>query len=245
MKTPDLARMFKLFPIFVGVAIFAVWGIMLERKSLSKDDDAQGVEIQGQHENEAERIDEAITAGVRAVRGKGQAVAGAVKPLKLRYEAELRAFAKLKASAALNREERARKKSLITNVALIQEVGDLLNFAGQPLRATGLSELQNMAIELLFEARQSTAMAEAERVLRSVIEDEQVEDSELNADVRRSLAGVKAEVLYHWSVKDPSRLGELKSWLPGSVSQKIWRGVMLAQNQNRLASADVSSHVKY
>jgi hypothetical protein len=107
----------------------------------------------------------------------------------------------------------------------------------------GLQRLQNQAVDLLLEARLGGSQI-AGQVLRSVVTDGQVEKESLSRSDRQAFAELKADVLYRWSAREPAITAELPGWLPGPVSQKIWRNVVNAQEQNQLESAEEARALK-
>lgn len=150
------------------------------------------------------------------------------------YTKELRDYMHLKTKVFMNEEEKIRKAQLLADTGFVREAGELLR---KPAAIDSEDfDRQSRVMDLLFEALESPSKSVAIEALRDVVEDTQIENDKLDVEARRSLAGVKAEVLYQWSALDPMRASDIQAWLPGPVSQKIWRNVLEMQNNNRLES---------
>jgi hypothetical protein len=150
------------------------------------------------------------------------------------YGRDLADYAKLKSKVFLNDDDKREKSRLLQDAALMRSLEPLLK---KPIVQIGPEqEEQNAAIDFLLEAAMNSSPAAVD-VLRSVIEDRQVENARIDMKSREALAGVKAEILYHWSSADPARSQQFTGWLPGPVSQKIWENVRDRQERNRAESA--------
>lgn len=152
-----------------------------------------------------------------------------------RFQKELDDYAFLRRKIFLSDDEKAEKARLLRDPSFVAGLESLFR---DSLESGFEPEMRrNLALDLLFEALEGEGRDAASRVLRSVVRDERVESSALDSGTRRTLAGLKAEVLYQWSSKNPRVAREVGSWLPGPVSERIWRNVQAAQNQNLAESA--------
>ncbi len=234
------------------IAVCAAIGLAaLFINSRSRKTAAVNQERLEQNAEMAERLDSAITQSVKSVPAKaktqeaasaeripagdkGSSIAGDDK--NFAGAAELAEYAKLKSHVFLNDEGRARKKELLRDEKFIKGLEGLLKTAaGNDMQ---LLEAQSQAIDLLIEARASGSDDVAGEVLRSVVEDSSIENEKVNVADRKALAGVKADLLYQWTAQEPLVADKIRSWLPGPVSEKIWKNVMHAQEQNELESLE-------
>jgi hypothetical protein len=152
------------------------------------------------------------------------------------YARELAEFTVMKRKVFLSDEERVQKAALFGNRRMIASLGDYLNRPmGNDVASIGE---QGAVLDLLVDALQSKEGNEAaEAALKSVVLDTQIESDHLAVEERKNLAGVKAEVLYQWTALEPGRAKEIRTWLPGPVSEKIWANVTETQNRNQAESA--------
>lgn len=149
------------------------------------------------------------------------------------FRAELNSYAELKTKVLPTDSERDARESLIKNAVFLSAVGDRLRQL--PLLAIGE---QDAALDLLIEASQKGDQEAARATILSVVEDSKVEDEALPEAVREQLAGIKAELLFHWTAFEPNQGAEVAKRLPGPVSRKIWSNVLAAQRSNLALSAD-------
>ena len=178
---------------------------------------------------------------VQVMRDQAGTAETATKAARFEYQKELDDFAFLKKKALLTEEEKSEKKSLLQNENFLRGLAPLLTrIAGAPDLDFELH--QNMAVDLLFEALQSEKSEVAAQVLQSVIQDASIENAKGDLATRQVLAGIKGEILYHWSALEPTRAGEMQGWLPGPVSQKIWKNVVAAQQSNLGESNREATH---
>lgn len=152
-----------------------------------------------------------------------------------RFSTELTQFAKLKDKVFLSEQDKAERAKLLGDKELLRALEEVLK------KPTALNsreqDLQNDAIDLLLEALATPSSAIASEVLKAVVTDRQLENEQLDMASREALAGVKAEVMYQWSAIDPERANQIPTWLPGPVSERIWKNVLNAQEQNLRESA--------
>lgn len=135
----------------------------------------------------------------------------------------------------MSEEEKRQKRGLLQDAGLIRQLGAL--FKSSASSYEDLVEQQNTAVDFLLEALQGESRAVAAEVLRGVIQDPATENTRLSLASRENLAGAKAEILYRWSAQEPAKSREIAQWLPGPVSQRIWRNVLAQQESNRAESA--------
>jgi hypothetical protein len=148
---------------------------------------------------------------------------------------KLTAYAILNKKALLTDKESEEKVRMLADPELIRGLEEVLLQAS--LSDPQLEFMQDNAIDLLFEARGTVNGQIAEKVLRTIVEDARTEDAKLDMETRRSLAGIKAEIVYQWSAREPDSAPEIASWLPGPVSRKIWNNVIRAQATNEFDSS--------
>jgi hypothetical protein len=156
------------------------------------------------------------------------------------YQRELDDFTFLKKKIFLSEEEKSERKRLIANDQLLRSLEGLLKVpAGKDFESQAET---SMALDILFEALSGPSGEVAAGVLKGLVQDNSIEDRSLDLQSRKELAGVKAEVLYQWTSMQPSRSHEIQSWLPGPVSQNLWKNVVglqesnLAESQTELAA---------
>jgi hypothetical protein len=151
------------------------------------------------------------------------------------FASELKEYEIIKEKVFLSEEEKSLRKSLWANENMLRSLGDYLKSVGTQTETSEKS--RNLATDLLLEALHDGKSPVAEKALQDVITDTGIENDKLDPSARQSLAGTKAEVLYNWSAMDPGKAAEMKTWLPGPVSKKIWNNVQQAQSQNLAESA--------
>ncbi|WP_374029085.1 hypothetical protein [Bdellovibrio bacteriovorus] len=150
------------------------------------------------------------------------------------YKKDLEEYKKIHTKVFLTPEERNFRKDLLNNHRAIASMKDLLLV---PATKPDQESMQNAALDLLLEGLQKSAGGEAAQVLKDVVADAVVEDSKVDADLRKSLGGIKGEILYQWSSLYPQSQGDLERMLPGPSSQKIWANVKAQQESNLAESA--------
>jgi hypothetical protein len=181
------------------------------------------------------------TAALPAVAGpavKGEKPAP-LKEVPAPFAPELNRYIVIKNKVFMNDEEKALRKSFLQNNEMLSALGEFLKTPAAETKT--LEAERNAATDLLLEAVKAGPNAAAEAALQGVIADGAVENPQLDQKARQSLAGIKAEVLYHWSAINPDKAPEMKSWLPGPVSAKIWQNVEHAQAQN-VAESKAEAH---
>lgn len=159
----------------------------------------------------------------------------ASEPVRFAYQAELMNYADLKTIILPDENQKALRKRLLQNADFLRSVGDRLR--QRPMLA--LME-QAAGIDLLVEALRVGEKSIAKDALMAIVADAQVEDQNLPRPEREQMAGVKAEVLFHWLALQPGSMTEAESALPGPVSRKILENVK-HQHQSNLAESRVSN----
>lgn len=149
------------------------------------------------------------------------------------FQRQLDTFSKLNQKVFLTDEEKAQKAELLRDPNFLRALADRLV---EPSIDPSVTAGQDAAVDLLLEAVKGGDKQAAAEALTEVVEDAQVESSALAQPIREQLAGIKGEVLYHWSALDPSQSAHIASRLPGPVSQRIWQNVRnkQASNQNEI-----------
>lgn len=248
-------RKFKNAYILAGVILCGVWILTKPRigseKAQSNEDQKSSVsdrksasqirarEIEQERTGkEVERLEGAISRSVSSVSSTKSQSAAKTQVMNFGFSNELIDYARLKSKVLLTDAAKAQKEKLVLNVDLLKALEGLLKSAASDPQ---IQEMRNDAIDLLLDARSAGAGGAAEQVLRAVIEDKQIEDERIDQSLRRTLAGVKAEILYQWSSLEPARSDEIQSWLPGPISEKIWHNVIEAQNQNEMDSREAGN----
>lgn len=154
-----------------------------------------------------------------------------------KHQVDLEKYLGLRKKVLLAEGQNDDKKDLLNDRALLQSL--------QPLLVTEAPadkvELQNAALDLLFEALKTDMRAEAIEVFKSVVADSFIESQNGSFAARENLAGIKAEVLLNWSSADPGASAEIEASLPGPVSQKIWDNVKKHQKNNLAESATLQA----
>ena len=151
-----------------------------------------------------------------------------------RFAKELEEYTRLKAKVIMTDDEKQEKQRLLADTGFVRGLAALLsrpaNYESEDF------DRQNRALDLLFEALSTNSKTAAAEVLRGVVEDAQLENVKLDMGSRKALAGVKAEVLYNWAAMDPDRAKDIPTWLPGPVSERIWKNVIDMHEQNAAES---------
>ncbi len=150
-----------------------------------------------------------------------------VSPIKFQFQEELNSYAQLKTKVLPSPKEQAAKSALLKNASFLRSLSDRLTKV--PMLSIGE---QDAALDLLVDALKNGDQATAEGAIADVIADKQVEDTKVAAPVREQMAGIKAELLYHWTAVQPDQASQVGRLLPGPVSQRIWNNVRAAQSNN-------------
>jgi len=144
---------------------------------------------------------------------------------------DLQKFQSLQVKSLPSLEEENIKKELLRNSFFLKGAGFILQntkFMSDP----SYLQAENAALDLLIEALRSGDRKVAFQVIQKVIQDPQIEDPQISLETRKTLAGIKAELLFHSTALYPSQFQGLEASLPGPVSQKIWQNVQEQQNEN-------------
>ena len=158
------------------------------------------------------------------------------------YQTELDSFQKIRTKVFLSDAEQQERRRLLNDISLLRALGLRLTEASL---APAVTASQDAAVDLLIEALKSGDKAMASEVAKTVIEDPGVENASTDRSVRENLAGIKAEVLYHWAALIPEDTSVIERSLPGPVSQKIWANVTHRHASNTAESAtEISAREK-
>lgn len=155
------------------------------------------------------------------------------KVVTFEFQKELSSFANLQAKVLPSEDEKVEKEYLLRSERLLRGIGARLTKL--PLMPIGE---QDVAIDLLVEALKSGDKFAATQVMGAIVSDAQVENVSLDREVREQLAGIKAEVLYHWAALSPEDSRQIQGMLPGPASKKIWDNVTEAHRTNLAQSAE-------
>lgn len=228
-------------PIIVAVAvILGWWGISMTR-SLSSEDGSFRVPVADGEEGITTALREPAAAEVKPkmmtveVPDPKMGPAAMEKPVVFEFQNELNSYAMLKTKVLPSADEKLQRESLLKNAALLRSLGQRL--VKQPLMSLGE---QDVALDLLVEALTKGDHGEAAAAIGAIVADAQLEDPKLSMPVREQLAGIKAELLFHWTAYEPKQAGQVAGMLPGPASKKIWDNVQEAQRNNLAASAEES-----
>lgn len=151
-----------------------------------------------------------------------------------KYQNELSNYAAIQAKVFLSEDETEQKKAFLRDQEMLRSFKSIL-LAPAPDMVT--MKLQNAAIDLLFDALAGDPQGASLEVLKDVISNPLIEDSQLNSQERQAVAEIKAEILFRVSAALPESRRELESLLPGPVSQRLWKNVVAQQKSNLAESA--------
>lgn len=144
-------------------------------------------------------------------------------------KARLAEYAVLQRKVFLTDKEKAERTRMMNDARFVRGLELLLRSVPT---AEVTPELQNQAVDLLLEARETTRSEAAAQAMAAIIKDNQIESETMPLATRESLAGVKAEILYRWSAQEPGLSTQMPGWLPGPVSRTIWDNVLAEQAKN-------------
>lgn len=156
------------------------------------------------------------------------AAAGRVDP---RVASQLSGFQQLHEKVFLSASDESEKKNLLMDSQFIRMSADVLKNV-KSMEDPEFEKSQNSAMDALLEALKSGNQAAAHTAITELILDPQVEDPALPMPIRKTLAGIKAELLYHATALDPQGFSRVVSNLPGPVSGQIWKNVQERQDDN-------------
>lgn len=151
------------------------------------------------------------------------------------FQKELDEYAALKTKVLPSGDEQRSRDRLLKDARFLRSLGARLS----KIPMLPLGE-QDAALDVLVDALKNGDKAAAEQAISEIVEDRQVEDVKIPGEQREQLAGVKAEVLYHWTAIDSGQAAQVAKLLPGPVSRKIWSNVQEAQ-QNNLAESTLEA----
>lgn len=141
---------------------------------------------------------------------------------------QLQQYQSFQGKVFLSHEEEALRSMWLKDERFLQAVGRSLKnpqLLSEPAQAAG--------IDLLVEALRFGDPLVAWNVILDILMDSQIENDSLHIEVRKLMAGVKAELLYHaTATSTDEHLQKVQRLLPGKVSQKIWQNVQEQQKSN-------------
>ena len=149
---------------------------------------------------------------------------------------DLQDFGLLSQKALLLPADKIVKARLLKDERFLESLEPLLKVV--PVDAE-TSDLQNQALDFVFEALNSEMRSVAIEVLKNVIADGSVENSSVDMADRSAMAGVKAEALFNLASSEASSKADIEQLLPGPVSKKIWENVQQRQESNLGESANL------
>lgn len=150
---------------------------------------------------------------------------------------ELNRYAHLRRKVFLSDEEKSERRRLLEDREFLMSLRSLL-LSEAPKDDTSM---QNAALDYVFEALRSGDKQAARELLQAVVQSPAIEDTALDLQTRKSLGGVKAEVLFQWSSLDADAPAMIEGALPGPVSKKIWARVQEQQENNLAESATLQA----
>lgn len=139
----------------------------------------------------------------------------------------------LQGKVFLSEEDKIFRQELFANEEILRSLEALLKV---PASNRDQEELQNAALDILLESLQSSESGIAAEILKNIVADNLVEDTSLSKEVRETLGGIKAEIVFQFTSLYPDSVAEIEGMLPGPASQKIWSNVK-ARQQNNLAES--------
>lgn len=223
-----------------GLIVGMMWALSIDNpqrpSSVTKEADVQLIQREFKPVQPTRSVSASVSAKIEV-----KPIITPVPEKPFQYQAELDSFLKFKGKVFLTEQEKAERNRLLHDASLLRALGLRLTEASL---APSVTASQDAAVDLLIEALKSGDNEMASQVAKSVVEDSQVENTSLERGVRENLAGIKAEVLYHWAAMSPDSAG-IERYLPGPVSQKIWANVNRRHASNTAESnAEIAKRPK-
>lgn len=159
--------------------------------------------------------------------------AAAAQLLDTRTVEDLKRLSEIRKKVFASDSDKAERARLLGDATFLRSLEPVLR---SPAVSTDSEELQDLALDALMEAHKANPDSTSAEVFRSVVQDAQVESASLALEARRNLGGIKAEILYHWTAVEPTKVAEMRSWLPGPTSNSIFDNV-LARLRSNLAES--------
>ncbi len=153
------------------------------------------------------------------------------------HQSELDNYSHLRRKVFLTEDEKKQRQNLLTDRAFLESLRSIV-LAEAPADKTSD---QNAALDFLFESLKSGQKSISREILQAVVKDATVENSNESLQTRKSLGGVKAEVIYQWSSMEPQSASVIEQSLPGPVSKKIWARVQEQQESNVAESSNLQA----
>ncbi len=240
----------KTFLILSSVLAVIVGGLALKAPLLESNDSKRNGALEGpvsfqspqkvsQATSERAAMASSLVSAVQPLSNPALAARVPSSVASFEYQKEMIDYGYLNKKVFLSDAEKSEKEILFRNENLLRAIGERLRQPSQNSQ-DNLGET-NLALDLLFESLQANATGVAGEVLRSLIQDAAIENPKVELAVRKELAGVKAEILYQWSSLDPAVARDIQAWLPGPVSQQLWKNVRAVQNNN-VAESSLEIH---
>lgn len=136
-------------------------------------------------------------------------------------------------------QEEARQKEILSDYDYIKNLSLYLRSTGA-MKNADFKINQDTAIDLLLESLKIGDAVAARSAILEIARDNQVENQNLELEIRETLAGVKGELIYHATALYPNSFTEIPDLLPGPVSRKIWENVKEKQRLNHSESVTES-----
>ena len=144
---------------------------------------------------------------------------------------KLISFQSLQNKSVLTEGEEADLLATLKDGDFLLKVGNLLR-SRQAIKDPQFESLQSVAIDVIVQALKEGNDQIASDVVWDQIRDPQLEDNSLPLEERKTLAGIKGEILYHATAIRPDLFQDIDMDLPGPASQKIWQNVKGQQMDN-------------
>lgn len=151
-----------------------------------------------------------------------------------KYADELASYSVIQAKVFLSEDEKELRKKLLKDQDMLRSFKSILLIPAQDMTTM---KMQNAALDILFESLELDPQGVSLEILKDVIRNPTVEDSQLSSPERQAVAEIKAEILFRVSAAVPESRAELESLLPGPVSQRLWKNVVAQQKSNLAESA--------
>jgi len=144
---------------------------------------------------------------------------------------KLNAFRELHSKVLLTKDEKINLKQLISDKSFILELGEIY-LKSSSSDFVDKNDLQSDVNNYLLLALEKGDHETSRDVVRSIILDNQVEDSNRPLSERTALAEEKAELIFHALALYPDEFKFSKNDLPGPVTQKILENTKAIHKEN-------------
>lgn len=237
MKKQQLVTAALLF-----IAALIIGGVFFLKKPADSHSAAESGDIEVPESDEEMEIAEAIS--MDAGNSKPISVTRLSSPASQipwspQVKVQLKSFQQFQNKSVMTNDEEEARLKLLQDADLISQVSGMLRSRLAQKDAQAF-ENQNIAIDLLIEALKEGNEQAATDAIWDQIRDGQVEDSSIPLGERKTLAGIKGELIYHATALRPDSFQDIEMDLPGPVSQKIWKNVQ-EQHQANLESSQTEA----